>query len=78
MKEFAKIFKIPQGQVLLTKGYDSENDQYTLTQTAYSKGTQGAMTASFREEGDVNVAFDSYTLEDAKKYQKQLDKLLKS
>jgi hypothetical protein len=68
MYRFANIFELPESQVLITLLYNSDEDEFELTQTAFYKDVMGQVKASFEDEDKAKAAFSRYKLKDAEKF----------
>lgn len=70
---FTRTFKVSTfGQLLLVKGYDAENEKFTLSFTAafqHEKGTgiKQEMVLSFMTSSERDACFEGYSLNDARR-----------
>ena len=77
--KFARIHELPDDeQVLLTVSYDSDSDQYQMTQKTHLNGCEVSISASFTEEEDAVDAMNGYTYERAVDFRQRMIELVSS
>lgn len=63
--KFAKVFDIGDEQVLATRKYDSEDNDFKLVVETEVEGLHTSAAFGFSEEEPCSKAFDEYDLEKA-------------
>lgn len=62
---FAKLFQLQDGQVLVTKSYNDEEDRYNLTFRTDVEGLTIEVTAKYTTEESVRKELDNFSEESA-------------
>ena len=68
MNKFARLFDLGNYQVLLTKGYDAEEESFSVSQTTENDHVSYSIKLSMNYEDSRDRYFDTYNEEDAKHY----------
>jgi hypothetical protein len=71
---FAKLFEVKDHQVLVTKTYNSENEEHNIIQFTLVDGIQVSVKASFIKEDGATEAFNNFNQENAETF---FDSILK-
>lgn len=75
MEKFAKIFDLPERQVLITTSFDNEEGEYKIQSETRFNGNLISVSGTFSEESKCNEAFEKYGEDNAKAFLVYAEKL---
>ena len=75
--KFAKLFDVGNDQVLLTKDYNEESEEYEIKISTSISDIRCSVKLGFKSEDSRNKGFDNYNEENAKHFQNEIAFLLK-
>ncbi len=66
--QFCKLFELDNHQVLVTKGYDTEQGMYYVTKRVDFESLDCSMNEYFNAEKNSEKYFNMFNIQDAKKH----------